>query len=374
MSTFTSLPATSLPTQFQLTAKLRQGYEGLVYGPFLPDEPSSQMRLALFSDPSISVDISVDTLTIIQNIDNNPQATDIIIRNATSLIVQPRFSEDMRHILTYFINRQTRESQPGILTRNTYWREIMLCAVIVGRAFVALCEPMAALRRQDMGRTLLKLPNEVEYMVLEAYSSQRRARLTGLASMIENIISPVAASSLPIETSTSQYKTDVPYAFCVLVLFLTSFDAIRTMEMSFEGLNRPALTAFYAYLETYFQIWTDLPDFFKRIFKTKEIPFLSQYHQDFSLLDLIMLCRETDWYSQRSNTLRTRFRHFTLISRPFSPETSSIFIDKQRKRCYLCRRKFDSLEILLEHQRRSNLHLANLQNGAMRAAAIARHS
>lgn len=73
------------------------------------------MRLALSSDPHITVEISVDTLEMINAVSQKPRAADAIIQKAVNLIVQQRFTEDIRHILTYFINKQIQASQTGTL-------------------------------------------------------------------------------------------------------------------------------------------------------------------------------------------------------------------------------------------------------------------
>jgi hypothetical protein len=368
MLTLASLAAASLLAQ--LTQKLRRGFEGLVYGPFFPGEPPRQMRLALSSNPHITVEISMDTLEMIDAISQKPRAADTIIQDNVNLIVQPRFSEDMHHILTYFINKQIQESQTGMLAARTYWRELMLCAAVVGRAFVALCEPRPAFRPHNVGYTFRNVPNEIEFMILNYYSEQRKARLTGMSAMIEKIISPAVSSSLDIETSTSQYKTDVPRAFCVLVLFLTSFRAISSMENALRRLNLPIVRCLYVHMETYLNIWVDLPDFFETVFKGQDVMFLSPGKQDLNLTELIEFCKQTNWYLQRPDALRTRFRPFVFKDRPFHGKQDSILVDKDRNRCHLCRSKFMSLNHLLRHERHSNLHIQNLRNEPVRAAAL----
>lgn len=207
-------------------------------------------------------------------------------------------------------------------------------------------------------------------MILDYYSEQRKARLTGMSAMIEKIISPAVSSSLKIPISTSQYKTDVPQAFCVLVFFLTSFRAIGSMEHALRGLNLPIVRSFYNHIETYLAIWIDLPEFFETVFKGQDVMFLSPGKQDFNLAELIEFCKQTNWYLQRPDALRTRFRPFVLKDRPFHGKQDSILIDKGKSQCHLCRRKFTSLNHLLKHERRSDLHIQNMRNQSVRATAL----
>ena len=57
---------------------------------------------------------------------------------------------------------------------------------------------------------------------------------------------------------------------------------------------------------------------------------------------------------------------------PSSTDTSApgLFLDEEEKCCLLCRRKFKTLEKLLEHDRDSELHRENLKNNVLKEAAL----
>jgi len=46
------------------------------------------------------------------------------------------------------------------------------------------------------------------------------------------------------------------------------------------------------------------------------------------------------------------------------------FIDREKKCCYLCERRFKNEQTLLAHERKSELHLANLQKPDLKAKAL----
>jgi RNA-binding protein 5/10 len=48
------------------------------------------------------------------------------------------------------------------------------------------------------------------------------------------------------------------------------------------------------------------------------------------------------------------------------------FIDREKKCCYLCERRFKNEQTLLAHERKSELHLTNLQKPDLKAKAMAK--
>jgi hypothetical protein len=50
------------------------------------------------------------------------------------------------------------------------------------------------------------------------------------------------------------------------------------------------------------------------------------------------------------------------------------FIDREKKCCYLCERRFKNDQTLLAHERKSELHLANLQKPDLKAKAMTKLS